>query len=106
MTALANEIFAQKHQLSTDMAEIWYGRTKWPRIRKIVSYSHSYYREWLVGWSANLSKLVKTAISERTWLKFGLDVSNGPGKMMTMKWSVGWLIWLNGVKSPFLNQFS
>ena len=33
-------------------------------------------RKWLVGWSVNLAKLAKIAISEPIWLEFGMDVPN------------------------------
>ena len=33
---------------------------------------------WLVGWFVNLSKWAKNAISELIWLKFRIDVPNGP----------------------------
>ena len=47
-------------------------------ILKMVSLHHSYCRNWFVGWSVDLAKWAKIAISELIWLKVGMEVLNGP----------------------------
>ena len=33
---------------------------------------------WLVGWLINIAKQAKITISEPIWLKFGINVPDGP----------------------------